>query len=198
MSQAWEGCATMRCYLAHPPCELSAPRRVSAIRAIEAKGWAVVNPDYLLHQISYGVCGMGRFEAMVTDCDALVFMRMPLSGRVGAGVDKDIEVAWSRELPIFEFRCGRLVKIRKTPGPVLSIDETLAELARVREIAVAKASRAAAAEARAVTVDVRAVMTNALQEIIDEISCQVPDDPDVEEVHRAVERIRFRYARRVA
>lgn len=128
----------MFCYLAHPITDYgNGQRQVAALKAIAARGWTAVSPDAAWHAAAYKERGMDHFVEVVRDCDALAFIRMP-SGAIGAGVAKEIEAALACKMPVFDVTGGSMQALPSPyvmPEPVLTVDETRAELAAIRAAA---------------------------------------------------------------
>jgi hypothetical protein len=122
----------MKCYLAHPVTDYGGTeRQLSAIRAIQERGWTVENPDSPIHQDAYRQHGMGHFLEVAERCHVLAFLRFS-DGCIGAGVGKEIERALHCCLPIFDASNGALKRVSLRPGPILSVDQTRTRIAEAR------------------------------------------------------------------
>ncbi len=126
----------IKCYFAHPVTDYDTERELQAVRALEAAGLKVVNPNTPEHDVGYGRGGMDYFIGVVATCDALAFQRFP-GGEIGAGVAKEIATAASHDLPIYEVRGASVYDIGAKNVPTiidsaLSVDATRALLAHLR------------------------------------------------------------------
>ena len=122
----------MKIYLAHPVTDYGTKRQADAIAYIREGGFEVENPDQPHHQRGYEERGMDYFKEVVAACDGLVFLRFP-DGSVGAGVGREIWWALKANKNVWELFGGRLYWCADKPTPVLSVDETRATIARIRE-----------------------------------------------------------------
>jgi hypothetical protein len=124
----------MRCYLAHPITDYGGSfRQQRAIKAIGDRGGAVENPDMPWHQDGYKSHGMDYFLDVVRTCDILAFLPFP-NGKIGAGVGKEIEAALTAGLTVFDVTAD-FAPLTMMP-PVLTVEETREEIARLRASAV--------------------------------------------------------------
>lgn len=131
----------MKVYFAHPLSDYDTQFERRVLGFLEASGFAVENPNQDKHERAYrtlrdhgNVSDSGAFAyftRLVHGCDAIVFVRMP-SGSVGAGVYKEGEEAAVHGMPVYEVRVDehgmRLIQCDRSPLPVLSIEETRAQL----------------------------------------------------------------------
>lgn len=122
----------MKCYLAHPVTDYGgSERQLSAVAAIEAKGWVVETPDLPIHQDAYRQHGMQHFLDVVEECDALAFLPFA-DGYIGAGMAKEIEHAMRRGLKVFEVSEGNLAPVDMMPECLLTVEQTRAKIAYLR------------------------------------------------------------------
>jgi hypothetical protein len=91
----------------------------------------VENPNQSKHQIGYQRYGMDYYKGVIDQMDKCVYMRMP-SGKIGAGVAKEIKQFFEQGKPVYEFNrvTLELDEVLEMPdtSQVLSIDETRAEV----------------------------------------------------------------------
>lgn len=122
-------------YLAMPTIDFGTTLELSVTHHLTQLGYDVVSPNTPEHQAGYNADGMTYFEGVVRDSDALAFVRFD-DHTVGAGVEKEIQVALDCELPVFELaspRTGVLpIRVYEMPEPVLSVEETRDRLNLIR------------------------------------------------------------------
>lgn len=93
----------MKAYYARPINLYNTPQDLRDIETIKALGFECVNPNKAEFEAAYKERGMEVYDAIVKECDALVFRACP-DGQITAGVAKEIEYAAGKIL--LELPCG--------------------------------------------------------------------------------------------
>lgn len=88
-------------YYAHSIAIYETPQEARDIALLEQLGFMVFNPNSTVADAGYKHEGMDYFKAVVQECDALAFRPNP-GGSVNAGVDKEIQWAIEKDLPVIE------------------------------------------------------------------------------------------------
>lgn len=131
----------MRMYFAHPITDYGTKRQADAIAALEAywreerprQPLEIENPDQPHHQAGYAAHGMAYFKDVVESCWSLAFMRFP-NGAIGAGMGREIRWKLIGGGHVYELFDGRIYHVESPPTPVLTVEETRALIADIRDV----------------------------------------------------------------
>ena len=106
----------MKCYFARPVNFYDSAQDYADRKIIQQLGLEICDPSGAEHDHNYKRLGMNYFLSMIEGCD-LVILRATESGKITAGVAKEINFAKSIGLPVLEIP-------NLSNGRVMSVDET--------------------------------------------------------------------------
>lgn len=86
-------------FYAHSMSWYGKPIEAKSIAVLDALGFSVLNPAS--HQEGYNIKGMLYSAKLIDKCDAVAFSSFK-DGKIGSGVQWELDYAQSKGLPIFE------------------------------------------------------------------------------------------------